>query len=237
LRVLLRVRSNMKRMATASLQTSGSMLTNSRWPPRSQIEKVISVLRMEIVFSMKLTPLHLLAYQTVPGTNRLTQCLDVILIPTSFHVLDHQARLADLCITHHANLDDHTILVPCCLRSLVWRTLVLLLVCIRVPISLSGTRQARWRPRHGLHWLLLVWHVGRGIASVGICIGWWRECLMRWGMFGWLWCLMSWMLYLAVTVAVAVGASGHWTHMVLCATHILIRYVSMLWCVGVLERR
>ena len=54
--VLLRVRSNMKRMATASLQTSGSMLTNSRCPPRSQIEKVISVFRMEMVFSMKLTP-------------------------------------------------------------------------------------------------------------------------------------------------------------------------------------
>ena len=33
------------------------MLTNSRWPPRSQIEKVISVLRIEMVFSMKLTPL------------------------------------------------------------------------------------------------------------------------------------------------------------------------------------
>ena len=47
----------MKSMATASLQTRGSMLTNSRWPPRSQIEKVISVLRIEIVFSMKLTPL------------------------------------------------------------------------------------------------------------------------------------------------------------------------------------
>lgn len=56
LSVLFRVRSNMKSMATASLQTRGSMLTNSRWPPRSQIEKVISVFRIEIVFSMKLTP-------------------------------------------------------------------------------------------------------------------------------------------------------------------------------------
>ena len=46
----------MNSSATASLQTSGSMLTNSRWPPRSQIENVISVLRIEIVFSMKLTP-------------------------------------------------------------------------------------------------------------------------------------------------------------------------------------
>ena len=58
-RVLFRVRSNMKRMATASLQTRGSMFTNSRWPPRSQIEKVISVLRMDMVFSMKLTPVIL----------------------------------------------------------------------------------------------------------------------------------------------------------------------------------
>lgn len=57
LSVLFRVRSNMKSMATASLQTRGSMLTNSRWPPRSQIEKVISVLRIDMVFSMKLTPL------------------------------------------------------------------------------------------------------------------------------------------------------------------------------------
>jgi len=56
LRVAFLERSNMKRMATASLQTSGSMLTNSFWPPRSQMEKVISVLRMEMVFSMKFTP-------------------------------------------------------------------------------------------------------------------------------------------------------------------------------------
>lgn len=69
-------RSNMNRMATASLQTSGNMLTNSRWPsfgiltqqsrhlpditrdkpPKSQIENVIVVRRTDIVFSMKLTP-------------------------------------------------------------------------------------------------------------------------------------------------------------------------------------
>jgi hypothetical protein len=55
-RVLFLVKSNMKRIATASLQTRGNMLTNSRCPPKSQIEKVISVLRIEIVFSMKFTP-------------------------------------------------------------------------------------------------------------------------------------------------------------------------------------
>jgi hypothetical protein len=60
----------MKRIATASLETRGSMDTNSRCPPRSQIwkvqqdvvrastptENVISVFRMLIVFSIKLTP-------------------------------------------------------------------------------------------------------------------------------------------------------------------------------------
>lgn len=51
-----RERSNMNRMATASLQTSGSMLTNSRWPPKSHIENVMVVRRTDIVFSMKLTP-------------------------------------------------------------------------------------------------------------------------------------------------------------------------------------
>jgi hypothetical protein len=51
-----RDRSNMKSSATASLQTSGSMLTNSRWPPKSHMEKVIVVRRTEMVFSMKLTP-------------------------------------------------------------------------------------------------------------------------------------------------------------------------------------
>lgn len=51
-----RERSNMNRIATASLQTSGSILTNSRWPPKSHIENVMVVRRTEIVFSMKLTP-------------------------------------------------------------------------------------------------------------------------------------------------------------------------------------
>jgi hypothetical protein len=50
------LRSNMNSMATASLHTSGNMFTNSRCPPRSQIEKVISVFRIEMVFSIKLTP-------------------------------------------------------------------------------------------------------------------------------------------------------------------------------------
>jgi len=51
-----RDRSNMKSIATASLQTRGSMFTNSLWPPRSHIENVIVVRRTEMVFSMKLSP-------------------------------------------------------------------------------------------------------------------------------------------------------------------------------------
>ena len=54
--VLFLDKSNMNKMATASLQTSGNMFTNSRCPPKSQIEKVIVVRRTEIVFSIKLTP-------------------------------------------------------------------------------------------------------------------------------------------------------------------------------------
>ena len=47
----------MKNIATASLQTSGSILKNSRCPPRSQILNVISVFRSTIVFSRKFTPI------------------------------------------------------------------------------------------------------------------------------------------------------------------------------------
>ena len=48
----------MKRIATASLQTKGSMFTNSLCPPKSHIENVIVVRRTEMVFSMKLTPIN-----------------------------------------------------------------------------------------------------------------------------------------------------------------------------------
>ena len=69
-RVLFLVRSNMKRMATASLQTRGSILTNSLWPPKSQIEKVISVFRIDIVFSIKFTPSIL--QQALPKHGRIS---------------------------------------------------------------------------------------------------------------------------------------------------------------------
>ena len=58
MRVDFRDRSNMKNMVTASLQTRGNMLRNSRCPPRSHILNVISVFRRIMVFSIKFTPWH-----------------------------------------------------------------------------------------------------------------------------------------------------------------------------------
>ncbi|KAH3665715.1 hypothetical protein OGAPHI_003903 [Ogataea philodendri] len=52
LRVDLRDKSNINSTATASLATSGNMLVNSASPPKSQIEKVISVDLMFIDLSM-----------------------------------------------------------------------------------------------------------------------------------------------------------------------------------------
>ena len=61
-------RSNMKRIATASLHTKGSMFTNSLCPPKSHIENVIVVRRTEMVFSMKLTPMKEGVLQLQEGT-------------------------------------------------------------------------------------------------------------------------------------------------------------------------
>ena len=36
-----------------------------------------------------------------------TQRLDVVLIKTSFDVLDHETRLANLRVAHHPHLDHH----------------------------------------------------------------------------------------------------------------------------------
>lgn len=87
LRVDLRVRSNVKRMATASLHTRGNMLTNSFWPnsddvrrihsffrwwwvclpPRSHMLKVISVFRITTDRSIKLTPRTFVSWSCVAG--------------------------------------------------------------------------------------------------------------------------------------------------------------------------
>ena len=110
LSVLFLVRSNMKRMATASLQTRGSMLTNSRCPPRSQIENVISVFRIDMVFSMKLTPGSSASTYRATANGLGTQCLNVVFIPAALDVFDHQTGFPNLCIAHHANLDHHAAL-------------------------------------------------------------------------------------------------------------------------------
>lgn len=121
-----RERSNMKRMATASLQTRGSMLTNSRWPPRSHIENVMVVLRTDIVFSMKLTPASPCnsviciegecgptgARQPGVGVRACvvrTQRLDIILVEAALDVLDHETGLSDLRIPNHSHLDDDAV--------------------------------------------------------------------------------------------------------------------------------
>lgn len=104
----------MNRMATASLHTKGSMFTNSRCPPRSQIENVMVVLRTEIVFSMKLTPYNkkqanLDDERVVEMHNSVrTQRLYIIFVKAALDVFDHQARLSDLGVSYHADLYNDT---------------------------------------------------------------------------------------------------------------------------------
>lgn len=52
-KVVFRVKSNMNKIATASLLTSGSMDTNSRWPPRSQICVCLSHLALSWVMRVR----------------------------------------------------------------------------------------------------------------------------------------------------------------------------------------
>lgn len=40
-------------------------------------------------------------------TYLLTKCLDIILVPAALDIFDHQASLADLCVSNHADLDHH----------------------------------------------------------------------------------------------------------------------------------
>lgn len=72
------------------------------------MEKVISVFRMLMVFSMKLTPRIESQYVWVGGSQYglLTQCLDVVLVPAALDVFDHQTCLANLRVADHAHLDD-----------------------------------------------------------------------------------------------------------------------------------
>jgi hypothetical protein len=95
--VLFLDKSNMNRIATASLHTNGSMFTNSRWPPKSHIEKVMVVRRTEIVFSIKLTPTR----SQDRGRKHIsfktrTQRLDIVFVKASLDIFDHETRLAYL---------------------------------------------------------------------------------------------------------------------------------------------
>jgi hypothetical protein len=61
-----------------------------------------------------------------------TECLDVVFVPAALDVFDHQAGLADLRISDHANLDYHTgVLV-----GSLWRGWLLLLLVLRAPLVL-----------------------------------------------------------------------------------------------------
>lgn len=78
-----------------------------------------------------------------------TQRLDVVLIPATLDVFDHQARLADLCIAHHADLDNHMVpAIAMCLAALtvaarprsVIDAVVALIITLRVTAREPGGR-------------------------------------------------------------------------------------------------
>jgi hypothetical protein len=99
------------------------------------MEKVISVFRMEMVFSMKLTPMSVSEHPNALQKLSRTQRLDVVLVPAAFNIFYHQTGLADLRIADHADLDNHTrVLVRSLGRGL------LLLLLLRAPLVLILVR-------------------------------------------------------------------------------------------------
>ena len=62
-----------------------------------------------------------------------TERLNVVLIPAALDVLDHQARLSDLRVAHHAHLDHNT-----ALRLLVSMRLPLVLLLIGLRVAIPG---------------------------------------------------------------------------------------------------
>lgn len=65
-----------------------------------------------------------------------TESLNVVLIPTAFHVFNHQTRLPNLGISHHANFDDDTALclvAACLIRASLILVLIWLGVAVPVP--------------------------------------------------------------------------------------------------------
>jgi hypothetical protein len=100
------------------------------------MEKVISVFRIEMVFSMKLTPVSVSEYANARRELSRTQRLDVVLVPAALDVFHHQTGLADLRISNHADLDNHTRVL---VRSLRWGLLLLLLL-LSAPLVLILVR-------------------------------------------------------------------------------------------------
>jgi hypothetical protein len=101
-------RSNMKNIATASLQTNGSILKNSRCPPRSQMLNVISVLRRTTVFSRKLTPARKDLSKQQPlmratGTEvpNHTKRLNIVFVKFVLNVFDHERCFSNLLNSVH----------------------------------------------------------------------------------------------------------------------------------------
>lgn len=85
---------------------------------------------------MKLTPTWYVSdmFLALNAVWMLTQRLNVVLVPAALDVLDHQARLADLGITDHADLDDDRRIL------LSLRTLAILIV---LALALGGGRSAQ----------------------------------------------------------------------------------------------
>lgn len=83
------VKSKRKRIACASLQTRGSIFTNSLCPPRSQMLNVIMVPRTETDFSMKFTPLRYIKHPSWLNSGSITKSLNVVFIKVAFDVFYH----------------------------------------------------------------------------------------------------------------------------------------------------
>ena len=66
------------------------------------MENVISVFRMLMVFSIKLTP------DISAGGSECTKRLNVILVKSTLDVFDHETRLSDCRVSYHSYFDDDT---------------------------------------------------------------------------------------------------------------------------------
>lgn len=100
--------------------------------------------------------------------SRLTECLDVVLVPAALDVLDHQAGLADLGIADHADLDDHAgVLCRVLLRGGALRVL---LVGARITFGARVAAQLRTRSRVRLGRLRILGGVVEAMARRCVCV-------------------------------------------------------------------